>query len=50
MGTFIVLKIFRPEEYEDVCDELVLEDFMENPKGFQVELKCSSSESAKAEK
>lgn len=34
----IVVRIERPEGYEDVADELVLEDFCENPKAFRVEL------------
>jgi len=28
----VKIEIERPEGYEDVCDELVLEDFRENPK------------------
>lgn len=30
------LEIERPEGYEDVCDELLLADFVEHPKNFNV--------------
>lgn len=35
----ILVRVTVPDEdYDDVCDELVLADFEENPKAFQVEL------------
>lgn len=38
MNDYITVRIYRPEGYEDVCDELVLADFTETPKAFSVEL------------
>lgn len=34
----IYIKIERPEGYENVSDEIMLDDFMENPKSWEVEL------------
>lgn len=34
----ILVRIPRPEGYEDVADELVFFDFLENPKAFEPEL------------
>lgn len=30
------ITIKRPEGYDDVCSELVYQDFVENPKWFEV--------------
>lgn len=38
MKTILVRVTVPDEDYDDVCDELVLADFEENPKAFQVVL------------
>lgn len=32
----VTIAISRPEGYEDVCDDLLIADFFENPKAFTV--------------
>ena len=32
MSKYITIRVKRPEGYEDVCDELVFEDFLDTPK------------------
>jgi len=34
----VYIKVERGEGYDDVCDELVLEDFRQNPKAWNVSL------------
>lgn len=43
MEAFILVKVYRPEDYEDVADELVLEDFLGSPAGWTVELQRSDA-------
>ena len=38
MTKTITIKVTAPEDYDDVCDQSALDDFVGQPKGFGVEL------------
>lgn len=42
---FILVRIYRPEGYEDVCNELVAEDALCGALGFEWELEKNSQNS-----
>ena len=45
MNKFILVRVYVPEEgYEDVHPELVLEDFLQSPKAFKIELEIVGDE------
>lgn len=38
MTKYLTIRIEIPEDYEDVCRELILEDFIDNPKAWKVDI------------
>jgi hypothetical protein len=40
---YVLVRIYRPEGYEDVCDELVAEDALRGALGFDWELEEESA-------
>ena len=38
MTKTLTIKVTAPEDYDDVCDQIALDDFVGQPKGFGVEL------------
>jgi hypothetical protein len=47
VATDILIRVKRPEGYEDVHPDLVMADFLANPGGFEVSLEAMAGASRK---
>lgn len=41
---FILIRVTKPEDYIDIHDEILFDDFMDNPSAFEAELILSDEE------